>query len=221
MRRISLFAFMLCMLSHVFSQTAVNKYPLKNGLQVSPAFTFEWSGKSKNNTLSSNFIPGFNINYIREDKWKNFHDAGVLIGIIPLNSKKSSAAGAKQIGVEYNYRLVFAKFKDNNLKIYTAIGTQLIYRKTQSTQNTYTTKTSNTNSFIHNFVVTPGFQYSKNNFFFDFSLPSSIGYNIRNTKISGPDLGVQPNPSEVHDSSQKSDPLNWNIGIKIGVGAKF
>ena len=201
-----------------FSQTANKTSSPKNGIKISPTTTIDWSKSLKLKTNTSHLNTGFTINYQRQDKLNNYHDIGFLIGFIPLNKKKTNSYSGKQFGVEYNYKLVFAKFKNNKLEIYTAVGTQLIYQKLKS-GNTIL-PVLKTNSFIQHFTVSPGFQYTKNNFFLDLAIPTSIGYSISKQPYFYP-LNSTEDPSIIQNDSQKNNLLNWNIGIKAGVGAKF
>lgn len=203
------------LISNSFSQTTkTSKY--KNVIKFSPSITFDWSKslKLKNNN-NYNFTSGFNLNYQRLDKKNNYHEVGFLVGIIPLN--KNTTSTGKQFGVEYNYKLVFAKFKNNTIQFYTAVGTQLIYRKLQQTN--FQLSNNTTKSFNQNIVISPGLQLSKNKFFFDFSLPTSFGYTISKQKLPYPNL--HNSESTIKNDSQQFNYMNWNIGIKVGVGAKF
>lgn len=204
-----------------FTQTTTKTSTKKNSIKFSPTITFDWSKslKLKNNTNNYNFISGLNLNYQRLDKLNNYHEVGFLVGFIPLNSKKTTSYNGTQFGVEYNYKLVFARFKNNTLQIYTAVGTQLMYRKLQSSNFQLPNITAK--SFNHNIVVSPGFQFSKNNFFFDFSIPTSFGYGINTQKTFYPNLHINYTESDVKNDSQRFNSLNWNVGFKAGVGAKF
>jgi len=218
MKQIFLIIFFTHFTFAVFSQTLNQTSVQKNSIKISPTVNFDWSKSLKFKHNSTNVVTGLNINYQREDKLKNYHDVGFLIGFIPVTKKSNSYSG-KQLGVEYNYKLVFAKFKNNSLQIYTATGTQLIYRKLQSADLKIPNFTSN--SFIQNFSISPGFQYSKNNFFFDFSLPTSIGYNIQKQHYLYPDFDTSQDETSVKNNLQKNILLNWNVGVKAGIGAKF
>ncbi len=225
MNRILPFIFFLYFSCIAFSQNLNKHYTPKNAIKFSPNVIFDWSAglKTKKNIYNNtNLITGFNVSYQRKDKLENYHDVGFIVGIIPVNSKNVSSKSTyngKQFGVKYNYKIVYAKFKNNNLQFYTAVGTQLVYRKSQSID--YNLHKTTTNSVIHNFVVAPGLQYSKNNFFIDFSLPTSIGYNISKQKSFYPVFDTNQNQSGNHNSAQKYNLMNWNLGFETGVGAKF
>lgn len=223
-RIISLFIF-INLSAWAYAQSLNKTNSTKNSILVSPNINFDWSAAlklKKSNYNNSNLITGLSINYQHQDKLNNYHSAGIIIGIIPIsvNNAKASTNNplrAKQFGVQYNYKVVFAKFKNNSLQIYTAVGSQLIYRKIQTTD---INSPSSTHSFMHNFLLTPGFQYSKNNFFIDFSLPTSIGYSISNQKSYYPIFDTNQEQS-LQRTTQKYNLLNWNVGFNAGVGAKF
>lgn len=219
MKQIGLLIFILTISFVSFSQTNNSITIKKNVLKISPTVTFDWSKSSNLKGFDKNLISGFNINYQREDKNKNYHDVGILIGFVPLSTKKTGIVSGNQLGIEYNYKLVFAKFKNNSLQIYTAVGTQLIYRKLQTAN--YNLPNFSSNSFIQNFGVAPGLQYSNNKFFFDFSLPTSIGYNITKQKYYYPVYDTNQDYHLMNKNNEKYNLLNLNIGVKAGVGAKF
>lgn len=219
MKRIVHFILFITISIVSFSQTTIKTSTPKNIIKFSPTVTFDWSKSLKFKSTDEQIITGFNINYQRKDKLNNYHEAGVLIGFIPLNTKKTNKMSGNQFGVEYNYKLVFAKFKNNSVQIYTAVGTQLIYRKLQTTN--YNLPNFSSNSFLQNFGVSPGFQFSKNNFYFDFSLPTSIGYNITKQINYYPVFDTNQDHSIINKTTEKFNLLNWNVGVKAGVGAKF
>lgn len=200
-----------------FTQIIQNSNTSKNTIKLSPTLNFGWSSalKSTNSNYKSfKLMTGLNINYLREDKLKNYHDIGFIIGIIPTKNSSIINENSKQIGIAYNYKIVYAKYKDHQFKIFTAIGTQLIYTKTlnKSTENfklNYKSK-----SIEQNVVVSPGIQYSKNHFYLDFSLPTSIGYKHLSQ------YHQSDNPI-IQSDTQKHNLLDWNLGIQTSVGAKF
>ena len=219
MKRIVHFILFISISIVSYSQTTIKTTLPKNSIKFSPTVTVDWSKSLKLKSTDAQIISGVNINYQREDKLNNYHEGGVLIGFIPLNTKKTNSVSGNQFGVEYNYKLVFAKFKNNHIQIYTAVGSQLIYRKLQS--NNYIQPNFSSNSFLQNFGISPGFQYSKNNFIFDFSLPTSIGYNITKQKSYYPVYDTNQEHSILNKNVEKFNLLNWNVGVKAGVGAKF
>lgn len=220
MKQIGLLIFIFTISFVSFSQTNNSPSIKRNVIKISPTVTFDWSKSTNLKGFDKNLISGFNINYQREDKNKNYHDVGVLIGFVPLSTKKTGIVSGNQFGVEYNYKLVFAKFKNNSLQIYTALGSQLIFRKLQTNNNNNFPNFTN-HTFIQNFGVAPGLQYSNNKFFFDFSLPTSIGYNITKQKYYYPVYDTNQDYNLMKKNNEKYNLLNMNIGVKAGVGAKF
>lgn len=209
----------ICISLNAFSQTQNNKTNQKYILKISPAikFSFATSKKAKNNNYyPTNFISGLDLNFLTKDKKNNYHDAGIIIGFIPDLSKRKDVKTfyGNQLGIEYSYRMVYLIKKKPSIGIFTAVGTQLLYTKTEGQTFDYYGSKTISKSFEQCFVVTPGIQFSKNNFFFDFSVPTSIGYSHLNQ--------IFTNDSPVSLlNKQNYNLFNWNIGFKAGVGAKF
>lgn len=212
---ICLLYFSFCSFSQIQNDIKPHKYILK----ISPAikFGFATSKKAKmDNFYPSNFLYGIDLNFLTKDKLQNYHDAGVLIRFIPNTSKQKDVKTfyGNQIGVEYNYRIVKLIKKNPNIGIFTAFGTQLSYTKTEGQNLDYFGKNTS-KSFEQDFVITPGIQYTKNKFFIDFSIPTSIGYShLSQRYIISENQTLKP-------ILRNYNLFNWSIGFKVGVGVKF
>lgn len=227
MQRIFTFILMFVTCSVIFAQTnkqqsaPSKKYIIK----VSPTLKFNFiSPKMTNNNYFSPFSSmstGFSADFLIANKKNNYNDFGASIEVIPLIIKKPqyyNTGTGYRIGFEYSHRFVLVVKKKPNVSFFTAVGTQTNFSKIQSADYNLIEKTNvySSKSFEQNVVLTPGLQYSKNNFFLDFSLPVGIGYNY--TK----QLNKTGNPVFLEsDSNKQFHLMNWNVGCKLGVGAKF
>lgn len=203
-----------------YSQTQEKEASQKYILKISPTikFSFATSKKARNNNYYlTNFITGLDLNFLTKDKKNNYHDAGVIIGFIPNLSKRKDVKTfyGNQIGVEYSYRMVYLIKKNPNIGIFTAFGTQILYTKTEGQTFDYYGSKNTSKSFEQNFVITPGIQYTKNKFFFDFSVPTSIRYTHLSKRFTTYDNQISVS------FNQNYNLFNWNIGFKASVGIKF
>ena len=136
----------------------------------------------------------------KKAKMDNFYPSNFLYGI--------------DLNFLTNYRIVKLIKKNPNIGIFTAFGTQLSYTKTEGQNLDYFGKNTS-KSFEQDFVITPGIQYTKNKFFIDFSIPTSIGYShLSQRYIISENQTLKP-------IIRNYNLFNWSIGFKVGVGVKF
>lgn len=219
MKRIIVFSFLIHFFIIAFSQTKQSLPSSKYIIKISPEIKVSWATSKKltqNNLNTTKLITGLNANLLFSAKKNNYNDIGLIIGIIPVKFNKGSTASfsGMQLGVEYSYRIVYLVKNKPNINFFTAVGTQSLYTQTKSLSNKEYGAINTSKSFEQNAVFTPGLQYSNNHFFLDFSIPASFGYSYLNYTKQG------NSPVSLKDT-QRYNLFNWNIGCKIGIGAKF
>ena len=206
----------------VFAENKTNEKPVKYILKISPTvkFSYATSKKIKNDSYDpTHFFAGLDVNFLKLDKKNNYHNVGFIIGFLP-NTLKTKVTGSsfsgKQFGVEYNYRIVYLVKKKPNLNLFTEVGTQFIFTKTEGVSIDYYSGRNISKWIESNVAFSPGLQYSKSHFFADFSIPVSVGYTymVRQNSYNNPIL------LEI-DNNKKYNLFSWNYAFKFGVGAKF
>lgn len=221
MKSILLSAMLMLGLTSI-AQTETNSINDKYILKIAPTVKFSWATSAKakrNNNYPSYLISGIDVNFLLLHKKNNYHDFGLITGFFPntnsRNTRIKSFSGF-QLGLEYSYRISYTLKKSPNIGFFTSFGTQTIFSKTNGITVDYFAYKSTTRMIQQNLVFTPGIQYSKNKFYFDFSVPTSLGYEFLKSNSTTNSI---PEPN--NNFEQKYHLFNWNIGFKASVGVKF
>ncbi|MCB9034211.1 MAG: hypothetical protein H6553_10265 [Chitinophagales bacterium] len=149
------------------------------------------------------------IGFLLINQKQNVHEFGLSYNSA-INTRRELSAN--EFMLNYGYRIVFLKNKATNIKPFISFIAGIGASHSNNNLALYNINYKVVNNlFTIQAGIAPGFQYTKNKFFLDFSVPFKASYMRETSKIKDSNYSYK---NKFNDGA-------FNVGAKIGLGVKF